>query len=109
MDRGAFSSRLGFIATAAGSAVGLGNIWRFPYETGENGGAAFLLVYLICIVVIGYPIMAGEVTMGRASQSNPYRAYGQLGGNPNWKWVGLWGIICGIMFLSVYNLSLIHI
>ena len=101
-DRGAFASKIGFVAAAAGSAVGLGNIWRFPYEAGQNGGAAFLLVYLVFIVVIGYPIMAGEITMGRASRANPYRAYMSLG-NPNWRWVGLWGIICGIMFLSVYN------
>ena len=101
-ERGAFASRLGFVAAAAGSAVGLGNIWRFPYEAGRNGGAAFLLVYLICIIIIGYPIMAGEITMGRASRANPYRAYSSLG-SPNWRWVGFWGIICGIMFLSVYN------
>jgi NSS family neurotransmitter:Na+ symporter len=100
--RGAFGSRLGFVAAAAGSAVGLGNIWRFPYEAGRNGGAAFLLVYIICIIIIGYPIMAGEISMGRSSRANPYRAYTTLG-NRNWRWVGLWGIICGIMFLSVYN------
>jgi len=100
--RGAFSSRIGFVAAAAGSAVGLGNIWRFPYEVGRNGGAAFLLVYLICIILIGYPIMAGEITLGRNTGSNPYRTYRKLG-NRNWSLVGLWGILCGIMFLSVYN------
>jgi len=101
-SRGAFSSKLGFVAAAAGSAVGLGNIWRFPYEVGRNGGAAFLLVYLICIVLIGYPIMTGEITIGRNTRSNPYRAYKKLGGR-NWSMLGLWGIICGVMFLSVYN------
>jgi NSS family neurotransmitter:Na+ symporter len=101
-DRGAFASKIGFVAAAAGSAVGLGNIWRFPYEAGRNGGAAFLLVYLVFIVIIGYPIMVGEVSMGRSSRANPYRAYKKLG-SQNWKWVGVWGIVCGIMFLSVYN------
>ncbi|MCH7515341.1 MAG: sodium-dependent transporter [Bacteroidetes bacterium] len=100
--RGAFSSKIGFVAAAAGSAVGLGNIWRFPYEAGQHGGGAFLLVYLICIVLIGYPIMSGEITLGRNTRSNPYRAYHKLG-NRNWSLVGIWGIICGIMFLSVYN------
>lgn len=102
INRGGFSSRIGFIAAAAGSAVGLGNIWRFPYETGENGGAAFLVVYLICMVVIGFPVMVGEITMGRHAQANPYRAYTQMG-NKSWGIVGLWGILCGIMFLSAYN------
>ena len=100
--RGGFNSKIGFVAAAAGSAVGLGNIWRFPYEAGENGGAAFLVVYLICIVLIGYPVMAGEIAIGRNTGANPYRAYRQLG-NRNWGLVGIWGIICGIMFLSVYN------
>lgn len=101
-SRGGFTSKLGFVAAAAGSAVGLGNIWRFPFEVGRNGGAAFLLVYLICIVLIGLPVMTGEITIGRSTGSNPYRAYRKLGG-ANWSWLGVWGIICGIMFLSVYN------
>ena len=101
-ERGAFSSKLGFVAAAAGSAVGLGNIWRFPYEVGRNGGAAFLLIYLVCIVLIGYPIMTGEITIGRNTRSNPFRAYKKLGGT-GWSMVGLLGIICGVMFLSVYN------
>ena len=101
-NRGGFSSRMGFIAAAAGSAVGLGNIWRFPYETGENGGAAFLVVYLICMIIIGFPVMVGEIAVGRHAQANPYGAYRKLG-NKNWGLVGIWGIICGIMFLSAYN------
>lgn len=102
MNRVGFSSRIGFVAAAAGSAVGLGNIWRFPYETGQHGGAAFLLVYLICIIIIGYPVMVGEISLGRSAQANPFRAYTTLG-NKTWGWVGIWGIICGIMFLSAYN------
>ncbi len=100
--RSGFSSRLGFIAAAAGSAVGLGNIWRFPYETGQNGGAAFLLVYLLCTVLIGFPIMVGEISLGRHTQSNPFGAYQKVGGKP-WGLIGLFGIICGIMILSFYN------
>ena len=102
MNRGGFSSRIGFVAAAAGSAVGLGNIWKFPYETGENGGAAFLIVYLVFMVLIGFPVMVGEITIGRHTTLNPYGAYKKLGGR-SWSLLGLWGILCGIMFLSVYN------
>ena len=101
-SRSGFSSRLGFVAAAAGSAVGLGNIWRFPYETGENGGAAFLLIYLICTVLIGFPIMVGEISLGRHTQSNPFGAYRQVGGR-SWGLAGLFGILCGVMILSFYN------
>jgi neurotransmitter:Na+ symporter, NSS family len=100
--RGRFSGRLGFVAAAAGSAVGLGNIWRFPYETGENGGAAFLLIYLIFTIVIGLPVMLGEIAVGRKSQMDAYGSYRTLG-NKNWGIVGAFGIICGIMILSFYN------
>lgn len=101
-SRGSFSNRLGFIAAAAGSAVGLGNIWRFPYEAGENGGAAFLLIYLIFMVLVGFPIMVGEIAIGRNAGLNAYGSYKKLGG-PKWALLGIWGIISSIMFLSVYN------
>lgn len=101
-SRSGFSSRIGFIAAAAGSAVGLGNIWKFPYETGQNGGAAFLLVYLACTILIGFPVMVGEIALGRHTLSNPYGAYKKEGGK-NWALVGLFGVICGIMILSFYN------
>lgn len=100
--RGGFSSRIGFIAAAAGSAVGLGNIWKFPYETGDNGGAAFLLIYLICTFLIGFPIMVGEIALGRNSQRNAYGAYRFRGGR-GWGMAGLFGILCGFMILSFYN------
>lgn len=100
--RGGFSSKLGFIAAAAGSAVGLGNIWQFPYVTGQNGGAAFLLIYVGWIVFIGLPIMVGEIAIGRRTQANPYGAYKQLGGK-TWALLGLFGILCGVMILSFYN------
>lgn len=100
--RGGFSSKFGFIAAAAGSAIGLGNIWQFPYVTGQNGGAAFLLLYVGWIVFIGLPIMIGEIAIGRRTRSNPYGAYKLLGGK-SWALVGLFGILCGIMILSFYN------
>lgn len=100
--RGNFSSKFGFIAAAAGSAIGLGNIWQFPYVTGQNGGAAFLLLYIGWILFIGLPIMIGEIAIGRKTRSNPYGAYKALGGK-SWALVGLFGILCGIMILSFYN------
>jgi NSS family neurotransmitter:Na+ symporter len=100
--RGGFSSKLGFIAAAAGSAIGLGNIWQFPYVAGQNGGAAFLLIYVGWIALIGLPIMVGEIAIGRRTQANPYGAYKKLGGK-SWGLVGLFGILCGVMILSFYN------
>jgi neurotransmitter:Na+ symporter, NSS family len=102
LKRGRFSSRLGFVAAAAGSAVGLGNIWRFPYETGDNGGAAFLLIYLIFTLVIGLPVMISEIAIGRSAQTDAYGAFTKLG-NRRWGLIGGFGIICGIMILSFYN------
>ena len=101
-NRGGFSSRLGFIVAAAGSAVGLGNIWKFPYEVGQNGGAMFLLVYLICTFVICFPIMVGEIAIGRHAKRDAYGAYDSIGGK-KWGYIGLFGILCGIMILSFYN------
>jgi neurotransmitter:Na+ symporter, NSS family len=101
-SRGGFSSRLGFVAAAAGAAVGLGNIWKFPYETGDNGGAAFLVVYFICTFLIGFPIMVAEIALGRKTQANAYGAYKGVG-NKTWGLAGLFGILCGIMILSFYN------
>ncbi len=79
-NRGGFSSRIGFIVAAAGSAVGLGNIWKFPYEVGENGGAMFLLVYLICTFVICFPLMIGEIAIGRHAMRDAYGSYKSIGG-----------------------------
>lgn len=102
MARGGFSSRIGFIAAAAGSAVGLGNIWQFPYIAGQNGGAAFLLIYIIWIFLLGMPVMVAEIALGRSAQSNPYGAYKKWGGKA-WGLVGLFGILCAVMILSFYN------
>ena len=78
MERGSFGTRLGVILATAGSAVGLGNIWRFPYTTGQDGGAAFILVYLACIFFLGIPAMVCEFVVGRHSASNAARAYRKL-------------------------------
>ncbi len=101
-NRGNFSGRIGFILAAAGSAVGLGNIWRFPYLAGENGGAIFLLVYLCCIFLLCYPVMVGEIAIGRAANRDAFGSYSKLGGK-NWGYLGLFGILAGIMILSFYN------
>jgi NSS family neurotransmitter:Na+ symporter len=101
-SRGNFSGRIGFILAAAGSAVGLGNIWRFPYLAGQNGGAIFLMIYLGCILLLCYPIMVGEIAIGRAANSDAYGSYSKLGGR-KWGYLGLFGILAGIMILSFYN------
>lgn len=100
--RGFFTSRIGFVAAAAGSAIGLGNIWRFPYETGANGGAAFVVIYVICAFVLCFPIMVSEIAIGRHTQLSPYSAFVSLSGK-RWGLVGLLGVLCGFMILSFYN------
>jgi NSS family neurotransmitter:Na+ symporter len=87
---------------AAGGAVGLGNIWRFPTETAENGGAAFLFVYVICCFLIGLPVLVAELSLGRATQRNAVGAFKALSKNPIYQAIGFWGVICGSMILSFY-------
>jgi len=101
-NRGNFSGRIGFILTAAGSAVGLGNIWKFPYLAGQNGGAVFLFIYLFCIFVLCYPVMVGEISIGRNAGLDAYGSYSKLGGK-RWGYLGLFGILTGIFILSFYN------
>lgn len=101
-DRGSFSSKLGFILAAAGSAVGLGNIWRFPYLAGTNGGAGFLIIYLLCILMLCFPVMVGEIALGRKAASDAFGSYNKLGGG-KWGYLGLYGILAGILILSYYN------
>lgn len=98
-----WTTRLGFILAAAGSAVGLGNIWRFPYVTGTNGGAAFLFIYLIAIIIIGYPLMVTEMTLGRKSQRNPVGAFKSLAPDTPWWLVGGLGVLTGFVILSYYS------
>src|SRR5436190_19561480 len=101
-NRGSFSGRIGFILAAAGSAVGLGNIWKFPYLAGQNGGAIFLIVYLLCIVFLCYPVMVGEISIGRSAGTDAYGSYSKLGGK-RWGYLGMFGILVGVMILSFYN------
>ena len=101
-DRANFGSKLGVILASAGSAVGLGNIWRFPYETGNHGGAAFILIYLGCILLLGLPIMIAEFLIGRRSRANTARAYQKLVPGTHWRWVGRMGVLAGFLILSYY-------
>lgn len=103
-QREQWGSRLGFILAAAGSAVGLGNIWKFPYLVGQNGGSAFILIYLICVTIIGLPLVMAEIVIGRTAQRNPVGSFRVLArGNPFWVMVGGLGVIAGFSILSYYN------
>ena len=102
-ERGNFGSKLGVILASAGSAVGLGNLWRFPYETGNHGGAAFILIYLGCILLLGLPIMIAEFLIGRHSQANTARAYQILAPGTQWRWVGRMGVLAGFLILGYYS------
>lgn len=102
MNRENFGSKLGAVLAAAGSAVGLGNIWRFPIETGENGGAAFIVVYIISIMVLGLPIMISEFLIGRYTHSNTAGAYRIMSNGSPWKWVGRLGVFCGWFIMCYY-------
>ena len=94
---------MGAILAAAGSAVGLGNIWRFPFETGNHGGAAFILIYLGCVFVLGLPIMIAEFTIGRRSKASTGGAYEKLAPGTLWKWVGYLGVLTGFLILGYYS------
>lgn len=104
---GEWSSRFVFILAATGSAVGLGNIWKFPYITGENGGGAFVLVYLLCIAVIGIPIMMAEVLLGRRGRQSPINTMKSLAAESNrsslWQILGWSGVVAGFLILSYYS------
>ena len=102
-ERGLWGSRFAFILAAAGSAVGLGNIWRFPYVTGQNGGAAFVILYLVFVVAIGAPVMIAEISVGRATGRNPVGALKQLAPRSLWYLVGVLGVVTGIGILSYYS------
>ncbi len=101
--RGLWATRMGFIMAASGSAVGLGNVWKFPYITGQNGGGAFVLVYLICIAVVGLPIMLAEFTVGRKTSLNPVGAFQQLKPGTPWVGIGFMGVLAGFLILSFYG------
>jgi len=97
-----FGSKFGVVAAAAGSAVGLGNIWKFPYEAGQNGGAAFLLVYILCVVLLGVPVMLSEFAIGRRAHANVSGAFRKLTGNNHWIGIGLLGVLTAFLILSFY-------
>ena len=104
---GHWSSRMAFILAVTGSAVGLGNVWKFPYVAGQNGGGAFVIVYLLCVVLIGMPVMMSEILIGRRGRRNPVATMALLGeeegSSRRWLWVGALGVIAGILILSYYS------
>ncbi len=100
--RSTFSNKFGFVAAAAGSAVGLGNIWKFPFEAGKGGGSAFLIMYLFFCFVLCYPILVTEIAIGRRSQKSAAMSFKPLG-HKEWSWIGIMGVLCGIIILSFYN------
>ncbi len=102
-DRGKFGSKLGVVLASAGSAVGLGNIWRFPTEAGRNGGAAFILIYLAFVIILALPVMVSEFVIGRHSRSNTVDAYRRLAPGTPWIVVGLMGVLSGFLCLSFYS------
>lgn len=100
-ERGMWSSRFGFLMAAVGSAVGLGNLWKFPYLAGENGGGAFVLVYVGLVVILGFTLMLAELSIGRHTNSDAYGAYSKL--KKGWGFVGGFGILAGFLILSYYS------
>ena len=100
--RDAWSSNFGLVLAATGSAIGLGNLWKFPFITWENNGGAFVIVYLVCILLVGLPIMMAELLIGRRSQKSIVGALRDVAG-PAWKFVGGWGVLCGFILLSYYT------
>lgn len=100
--RATFVSKIGVIATAAGSAVGLGNIWRFPSQTADGGGAIFILVYIGCILFFGIPLMVSEFMVGRTSRANTAGTYHKLAPGTQWKWVGRLGVLTGFVIMGFY-------
>jgi neurotransmitter:Na+ symporter, NSS family len=105
--RSAWTNRWTFILATAGSAIGLGNIWKFPYMTGVNGGSAFVIVFLACILLIGIPLMMCEIMLGRRAQKNPADGMQALAyeakASPQWKWIGLVGVLTGVLILAFYS------
>lgn len=103
MKRDSWGSRLGFIFAVAGSAIGLANIWRFPYIVGNHGGAAFILLYLICLLAVGFPVFMAEILIGRRSQLDPSGAFELLGKKPFWGIFGKLTIVTGFIVSSFYS------
>lgn len=102
-QRGAWGSKLAFILAAAGSAIGLGNIWRFPTMVGLNGGAAFVVIYLGCVLLLGLPVMLAELSLGRHTEKNPVGAFARVAPGTPWRLVGMLGVLTGVAILSYYS------
>jgi len=102
-NREQWGSKIGFILAASGSAVGIGNIWKYPSIAGENGGGAFTIVYLACILIVGLSIVVAEFVIGRKTQLSPVGAFEQLAPKSNWKWVGYLGVGAAFVILSFYG------
>ena len=102
LERANFGSKLGVILATAGSAVGLGNVWRFPYMTGENGGAVFIIIYVACVLLLGIPCMISEFIIGRSGRANTARAYRKLAGNSPWAFIGYMGVLTGFLITGYY-------
>ena len=101
-ERGNFATKIGIILATAGSAVGLGNVWRFPYLAGENGGAVFIIIYFACVLLLGIPCMISEFIIGRHAQSNTARAYRKMSGGTAWTCVGFMGVLTGFLITGYY-------
>lgn len=97
-----FSSKLGVLLAAAGSAIGLGSIWKFPYEVGENGGGAFIILYIACSLVFGLPLVMNEFLIGKLSKRSAFGAYRQLSGSNKWQWMSWTNLICVTAIMSFY-------
>lgn len=102
LERANFGSKLGIILATAGSAVGLGNIWRFPYMTGQNGGAVFIMIYVFCVLLLGIPCMISEFIIGRHGQANTARAFRKLSGGTGWSLIGYMGVLTGFLISGYY-------
>lgn len=102
-NRALFVTKFGGVLAAVGSAVGLGNVWRFPYETGTHGGAAFLLIYLVCVLLLGTPLLLAELSLGRATHSNPAGAFRRLKPGSKWHLLGYAGALCMILIIAFYS------
>ena len=101
-ERAKFGSKMGVILATAGSAIGLGNVWRFPYMAGENGGAAFIIFYILCVVMLGLPCMVSEFIIGRHAQANTARAYNKISASRIWTAVGCLSVLTGFLITSYY-------
>ena len=102
LERASFGSKLGVILATAGSAVGLGNIWRFPFMTGQNGGAVFIIIYIFCVLLLGIPCMISEFIIGRSGQCNTARAFSKISGGSAWTLIGYMGVLTGFLISSYY-------